>query len=277
MKKCFKNILTKAGNNSAIALLISVVIITTSLVTLLNCTLVKENIKAASGQLETQNIQTPNEPEENIQTQDIQAKNTVTDDISSQSIGNPPEAEPIISDASIFLEDIVISLNENKQNIAAKLNEAGLSYEEIDSDEMFYPFDHNKFDSYYRISTPVDLDTITLPESLEVYFKDDICVRLKLLNEVPKTFRGIHKGSYSSDPYSQLIEKYGDSFEKHIYAAQGVYCVYLYTSDDYICEFTILEDTNSICNADIYVSRIYPIYTHKEELTEEDLLKYRRL
>ncbi len=262
MKKHLKNVFVKAGKKNRIAILICVVILTAGLGTLLGYTLVKGNTEAVSGQTET----------EDTLKKDPQTEDTQADELSSQSI------EPLISDASVFIEDIVISLYENKQNIAAKLNETDLRYEEMDYNELPYNFDfYNKYDSSYYIYTPLESDWMMNTEpSLEVYFKNDICVRLRLIDEVPKTFRGIHKDAYSSDAYSQLLEKYGDSFEKFIFAAHGIYCVYLYSFDDYICEFMILEDyPDHLCNVDIYVSGLYPIYTHEEELTEEDLLEYR--
>ena len=66
---------------------------------------------------------------------------------------------------------------------------------------------YKEYDSYYMIV-----------EAFCVYFEDDICVRLSFLNEVPQTARGVHK-DYS---YSQLVEQYGDSFEKHTYAGHGI-------------------------------------------------------
>ena len=102
-----------------------------------------------------------------------------------------------------------------------------------------------------------------IDEALCVYFEDDICVRLSFLNEVPQTASGIHKG----DSYSQLIEQYGESFEKHTYAGKELYEIYRYSTNDYVCEFGMLpEISDAIYNIEIYTPDQDPIYDYGEEL-----------
>lgn len=180
------------------------------------------------------NVEGGKQQAENIGTYRDMQDTLGTDDTAS----NSSEENYPVNDNSVVIENLVIALYEDKQIITAKLNEAGLSYKE--------------YDSYYMID-----------EALCVYFEDDICVRLSFLNEVPQTARGVHK----DDSYSQLIEQYGDSFEKHTYADHGIYDVYRYSANEYICEFGILpEFSDAICNIEIYSPSQYPIYDYGEEL-----------
>lgn len=254
MKKSFKNILVKTGKRNGIILLICAVILTASLGTLLGCKLVKGNTEAASKQTESEDIQA-----KDPQTEDTQAENTQPDESSLQSNSDAANTEQSIHYSSFTVGDITISLYEDKQDITAKLNEAGLSYHEINSDLIYgEDSEDNKYDTYYAIE-----------KSWCIYFKDGICVRLLLRNEELQMVRGIH----INDSASQLIEKYGDSFEKHMYNAHGVYSVYRYTFDDCIYEFMIEEEyQEKIWSVDIFVPSLYPIYyNYGDELTDSEI------
>ena len=193
--------------------------------------------------------ETPPAPSE---TSNLQPEETSAEESSPESCSTSPEEETVLSDYSVTIGDLTISLYENKQDIMDKLNKTNLSYN-IKYNAGYVGY--NEYESYYIID-----------EALFVYIKDDICVRLSFSNEVPQTARGIHK----EDSYSQLIEQYGDSFETHTYADHGIYQIYRYSSNDYICEFGVLpEISDAIINIEIYTPSQYPIYDYGEELTNE--------
>ena len=193
--------------------------------------------------------ETPSAPSE---TSTLQPEETSVAESSPESSSTSPEAETVLSDYSVTIGDLTISLYENKQDIMDKLNKTNLSYD-IKYNAGYVGY--NEYESYYIID-----------EALCVYFKDDTCVRLSFINEVPQTAKGIHK----DDPYSQVIEQYGDSFETHSYADPGIYQIYRYSSGDYICEFGVLpEISDAIVNINIYTPDQYPLYDYGEELPNE--------
>lgn len=194
--------------------------------------------------------ETPPAPSE---TSTLQPEETsVAESSPDESSSTSPEAETVLSDYSVTIGDLTISLYENKQDIMDKLNKTNLSYN-IKYNAGYVGY--NEYESY-----------CTIDEALNVYFKDDTCVRLSFINEVPQTAKGIHK----DDSYSQVIEQYGDSFETHIYADHGIYQIYRYSSSDYICEFGVLpEISDGIENIEIYTPDQYPLYDYGEELPNE--------
>lgn len=161
-----------------------------------------------------------------------------------------------MDDCSIIIGDISLSIYESKQNILAKLDAAGLDYSEAEPDT---PELAAKIDSYYNMGG-----------CIQIYFLNDVCVRLRLLDvspegsyEIAQTTRGIHPAS----TYSHMLELYGDSFETHTYAGKERYTIYRYSFSDCICEFGIPgENSDSIYNVDIYVPSQYPIYDYGEEI-----------
>ncbi len=173
-----------------------------------------------------------------------------TDDPFSESDNDSSEDGQVWKDYSVRIGDLTVSLYDDKQDVAAKLEEAGLSYYER-------KFARTDYDSYYMID-----------ESLCVYFNAGSCVRLRFCDEAFQTARGIHRG----DSYSQIIEQYGDSFYHEACIYKGRYDVYRYSFDGYFCEFGIYSDQDedaiydenigSIYNVDIYVPGQSPIYDY---------------
>lgn len=256
MKKRFKNILAKTRKKNGLAVLICAIILTVSMGTMVGCSIAKESAEDVPGQPETEDTET-----RNIQAENIQAEEPLPESGSSVS-----GTEQITGDYSVSIGNFTISLYEDKQAITDKLNENGLSYNEYDSRMKYSDTVYNKYDSYYMVGeSPLGTDGAQwVDASLCAYFADGICVRLELLNQEYQTARGIHK----DDSYSQLVEQYGDSFEKQAYNAHGIYDVYRYSYNEYICEFAILRDyPDSVQSVDIYVPSLYPIYDYGEELT----------
>lgn len=255
MEKQFKNILAKKGKKNRVTVLICDIILTVSLGILVGCSITKVNTEDGSSSLGT----------EDSETKDIQSENSQTGEPLPESGSNTSEMERSISDYSVYIGNFTISLYEGKQDVTDKLKENGMDYNEYDSNMKYSDSDYNKYDSYYMIGeSPLGTDESQWVEaSLCVYFEDGICVRLELLNEIPQTVRGVSL----KDSYSHLIEQYGDSFEKQTYVAHGVYDVYRYSFDNYICEFIILEDSpDCVHDVDIYVLGLHPIYDYGEEL-----------
>lgn len=255
MKKRFKNIFAKTRKKNRLAVLICTIILTVSMGTLAGCSIAKEGAEDVPGQPETEDTKTKNVQDENIQINEALPE-------SGSSVSGTGQ---ITSDYSVSMGNFTISLYEDKQDITDKLNENGLSYNEYNSEMKYSDPGYNKYDSYYMVGeSSLGTDEAQwVDASLCAYFADGICVRLELLNQKCQTVRDIHK----DDSYSQLIEQYGDSFEKRTYDAHGVYDVYRYSYNEYICEFAILREyPDSIQSVDIYVSNLYPIYDYGEEL-----------
>jgi hypothetical protein len=184
----------------------------------------------------------------------------------SEASGNFAESEQTENDCSIIMGDLTISLNESKQDIFSKLDKAGINYSEF----IISDSENTKYDSYYDVEVEV---------GFQMYFLKDECVRLRLMScsdslddlvELPQTSRGLQP--YST--YSQMVEKYGDSYETHSYAGKEVYTIYRYSFDKCICEFGIPgENSDVIYNMDIYISNQYPIYEYGEEIEEKETEK----
>ena len=175
----------------------------------------------------------------------------IAEDASAESDSDSSSIEQELDDCSIMIGDISLSIYESKQDILTKLDAAGLDYSEAEPDT---PELAAKIDSYYNTG-----------ECIQIYFLNDVCVRLRILNigEVAQTARGIHPAS----TYSHMVELYGDSFETHTYAGKLTYTIYRYSFSDCICEFGIPgENLDSIYNVDIYVPSQYPIYDYGEEI-----------
>ena len=244
MKKRFKNILAKKGKKNGVTVLICIIMLAVSMGTLVGCSILKENTEDGAGSLGT----------EDFDAKDIQAENSQTDEPIPESDSNPSETEQSLDDRSIMIGDISLSINESKQDIFAKLDEAGLDYIEFEPDNP----DETKYDACYNI------DEV----SVQMYFLDDVCVRLRVISldnsyGIVQTARGLQSGS----TYAQMVELYGDSYETHAYAGKEVYTIYRYYINDFICEFGIPgENRDYIYNIDIYVPSQIPIYDYGEEL-----------
>ncbi len=177
----------------------------------------------------------------------------IAEDDLSESDSNSSSIEHSLDDSSVMMGDISLSLHENKQDIFAKLDAAGVSYSEFQPDNP----ENAKYDSCYNLW------------GMQLYFLNDECVRLRIWNfgsegyEVVQTTRGIHHDS----TYAQMVDLYGDSYETHTYAGKETYTIYRYSVSDFICEFGIPgENRDSIYNIDIYVPSQSPIYEYGEEI-----------
>lgn len=245
MKKRFQNILTKTGKKNGAAVLICALILAVSLGTMVGCSITKENEEAAPGQFGT----------EDSETKDIQAENSQIDETLPESGSNSSETEPSLDDCSIMIGNISLSINENKQDMLAKLEAADLVCSEFRPDNP----EKAKYDSCYNIAG-----------GIQIYFLNDACVRLRMmdseLDEAVQTARGIKPGN----TYSQMVEQYGDDYETHTYSYKGIYIIYRYSIGDCICEFGMggkeVEDVCDIYNMDIYLPSQSPIYDYGEEL-----------
>ena len=254
MKKKLKNITSASGKKNKADIVICAIIFTLSMGIMAGCFIAKDNTEDIHGQFRAE-------------TKDILLENTQVDGLLLESDSNSPETEQVSPGYFISIGNLTMALYEDKQDITDKLNENGLHYNEYDYDLKYSDAEYNKYDSYYMVGeSPLGTDASQWVDAfLYIYFKDGICVRLQSWNEIPETALGIHEG----DSYSQLIEQYGDSFEKHTYNAHGVYNVYLYSYQDYICEFCIVEAyPDSIYGVDIYVPSLYPVYFYGEEVID---------
>ncbi len=257
MKKRLKNISSASEKKNGADILIYAIIFTFSVGILPGCSSAKDYTEDTHGQFR---VETP-EIKDNL------LENTQMDELLPESDSNSPETWQLSGDYSMSIGDLTISLYESKQDITNKLNENSQNYNEYDSDMKYSDSDYNKYDSYYMVGeSPLCMDASQWVDAcLCVYFKDGICVCLESNNEIPGTALGIHE----DDSYSQLIEQYEDSFEKHTYNAHGVYNVYLYSYKDYICEFCIVKACpDSIYGIDIYVPGLYPVYDYGEEIID---------
>lgn len=163
--------------------------------------------------------------------------------------------DPLPNDDTVTIGNVSLSLSESRQDILAKLEAAGLDYSEVQPDSP----DEVGYDLYYNAA-----------ECLQVYFLDDTCVRIRLIDLHSasdlnaQTARGLHPG----DPYSQMTGLYGDDYETHAYSYKGIYTIYRYSIGDCICEFGIEgENRDSIYNIDIYLPSQLPIYDYGEEIS----------
>lgn len=244
MKIRFKNILAKKGKKNGVTVLICAIMLAVSIGTLIGCSITKKNTEDGSDPLGINDSET----------EDIQDENSQTDEALPESGGGHYEMGQSSDDCSIMIGNISLSINENKQVIFAKLDEAGLEYSEFEPDDP----ETAKYDACYNIDgVPV-----------QIYFLDDVCVRLRAISldcsyGIVQTARGLQ----SESTYSRMVELYGDSYETHTYAGKEVYTIYCYFINDFICEFGIPgENRDSIYNIDIYVPSQTPIYDYGEEL-----------
>ena len=160
-----------------------------------------------------------------------------------------PEIDPeqfTVTDDSVKYKGIVISLGDIKNDVLKLMNNN-------------------------EIQITLTEEYLLLDTSLCLYFnEDDKCVRLSLLDPIPQTTKGLH----NEDTFDNMVNCYGNSYEKTVYTHKGIYEVYRYYNDDYILEFgmEIILDYNNfdatiansfiIDNVEIYVQEIYPIYNY---------------
>ena len=158
-------------------------------------------------------------------------------------------------DAVINIGDFSVSLYEGEQEILGKLDKMGLLYEKVEDS------DNKKYNYYYNVG-----DGKT--QFIQVYFLEKECVRIRISSN--ETFAHTSRGIYSGNTYSQMVEQYGDSYEKHTYIGKERYTIYRYALGECFHEFGIPgETTGEIYNVDVYVSGQMPIYDYGEEIVED--------
>lgn len=157
-------------------------------------------------------------------------------------------------DVVINIGDFSVSLYESEQEILGKLDKMGLLYEKVEDS------DNKKYD-YYNIGDGE-------AQFIQVYFLEKECVRIRISSN--ETFAHTSRGIYSGNTYSQMVEQYGDSYEKHTYMGKERYTIYRYALGECFHEFGIPgEATGEIYNVDVYVSGQMPIYDYGEEIVED--------
>lgn len=158
-------------------------------------------------------------------------------------------------DVVINIGDFSVSLYESEQEILGKLDKMGLLYEKVEDS------DNKKYDYYYNVG---DGEV----QFIQVYFLEKECVRIRISSN--ETFAHTSRGIYSGNTYSQMVEQYGDSYEKHTYIGKERYTIYRYALGECFHEFGIPgEATGEIYNVDVYVSGQMPIYDYGEEIVED--------
>ena len=158
-------------------------------------------------------------------------------------------------DAVINIGDFSVSLYEGEQEILGKLDKMGLLYEKVEDS------DNKKYNYYYNVG-----DGKT--QFIQVHFLEKECVRIRISSN--ETFAHTSRGIYSGNTYSQMVEQYGDSYEKHTYMGKERYTIYRYALGECFHEFGIPgEATGEIYNVDVYVSGQMPIYDYGEEIVED--------
>ena len=157
-------------------------------------------------------------------------------------------------DVVINIGDFSVSLYESEQEILGKLDKMGLLYEKVEDS------DNKKYD-YYNIGDGE-------AQFIQVYFLEKECVRIRISSN--ETFALTSRGIYSGNTYSQMVDQYGDSYEKHTYMGKERYTIYRYALGECFHEFGIPgEATGEIYNVDVYVSGQMPIYDYGEEIVED--------
>lgn len=157
-------------------------------------------------------------------------------------------------DVVINIGDFSVSLYESEQEILGKLDKMGLLYEKVEDS------DNKKYD-YYNVGDGE-------AQFIQVYFLEKECVRIRISSN--ETFAYTSRGIYSGNTYSQMVEQYGDSYEKHTYMGKERYTIYRYALGECFHEFGIPgEATGEIYNVDVYVSGQMPIYDYGEEIVED--------
>lgn len=158
-------------------------------------------------------------------------------------------------DAVINIGDFSVSLYEGEQEILGKLDKMGLLYEKVEDS------DNKKYNYYYNVG-----DGKT--QFIQVYFLEKEYVRIRISSN--ETFAHTSRGIYSGNTYSQMVDQYGDSYEKHTYMGKERYTIYRYALGECFHEFGIPgEATGEIYNVDVYVSGQMPIYDYGEEIVED--------
>ena len=158
-------------------------------------------------------------------------------------------------DVVINIGDFSVSLYEGEQEILGKLDKMGLLYEKVEDS------DNKKYNYYYNVG-----DGKT--QFIQVYFLEKECVRIRISSN--ETFAHTSRGIYSGNTYSQMVDQYGDSYEKHTYMGKERYTIYRYALGECFHEFGIPgEATGEIYNVDVYVSGQMPIYDYGEEIVED--------
>lgn len=158
-------------------------------------------------------------------------------------------------DVVINIGDFSVSLYESEQEILGKLDKMGLLYEKVEDS------DNKKYDYYYNIGDGE-------AQFIQVYFLEKECVRIRISSN--ETFALTSRGIYSGNTYSQMVDQYGDSYEKHTYMGKERYTIYRYALGECFHEFGIPgEATGEIYNVDVYVSGQMPIYDYGEEIVED--------
>ena len=166
------------------------------------------------------------------------------------------QKEHIDSDTVINIGDLSVSLYENEQEILSELDKAGLKYEKVEHT------DNKKYNYYYNVGDGAD-------EFIQVYFLDEECVRIRINSD--EMFAHTSKGIHPGNTYFQMVEQYGDSYERHTYMGKEMYTVYRYMLQGEVIEFGIPGDaTAEIYNVDIYVLGQFPIYDYGEELIVDE-------
>ena len=167
---------------------------------------------------------------------------------------NAKNAQPDM-DVIINIGDFSVSLYEGEQEILGKLDEMGLLYEKVEDS------DNKKYNYYYNVG---DGEV----QFIQVYFLEKECVRIRISSN--ETFAHTSRGIYSGNSYSQMVDQYGDSYEKHTYIGKERYTIYRYALGECFHEFGIPgEATGEIYNVDVYVSGQMPIYDYGEEIVED--------
>ena len=161
----------------------------------------------------------------------------------------------IDKDVVINIGDFSVSLYEGEQEILGKLDKMGLLYEKVEDS------DNKKYNYYYNVGDGE-------AQFIQVYFLEKECVRIRISSN--ETFAHTSRGIYSGNTYSQMVEQYGDSYEKHTYMGKERYTIYRYALGECFHEFGIPgEATGEIYNVDVYVSGQMPIYDYGEEIVED--------
>lgn len=172
-------------------------------------------------------------------------------------IGEMPNATNAQTDRDVVINigDFSVSLYESEQEILGKLDKMGLLYEKVEDS------DNKKYNYYYNVG-----DGKT--QFIQVYFLEKECVRIRISSN--ETFAHTSRGIYSGNTYSQMVDQYGDSYEKHTYIGKERYTIYRYALGECFHEFGIPgEATGEIYNVDVYVSGQMPIYDYGEEIVED--------
>lgn len=178
-------------------------------------------------------------------------------DIVSFSTNEMPNATnaQIDMDVVINIGDFSVSLYEGEQEILGKLDKMGLLYEKVEDS------DNKKYNYYYNVGDGE-------AQFIQVYFLEKECVRIRISSN--ETFAHTSRGIYSGNTYSQMVDQYGDSYDKHTYMGKERYTIYRYALGECFHEFGIPgEATGEIYNVDVYVSGQMPIYDYGEEIVED--------